>query len=114
MQIGRSGARATGMDGGRTLYSGNSHDTESFGRVAKISFEPKANEMFFADGYLNKRVAVIDATTGDFKRYWGAYGEAPDDEADLGRYSPDAPPARQFRGVRLLVSHKEPVSVIQP
>jgi DNA-binding beta-propeller fold protein YncE len=43
-------------------------------------------------------VAVIDATTGEFKRYWGAYGDAPDDGLDLGRYSPDAPPASQFRG----------------
>ena len=30
------------------------------------------------------------------KRYWGAYGNRPDD-ADLGRYDPDAPPAKQFR-----------------
>jgi DNA-binding beta-propeller fold protein YncE len=98
MQIGKEGARASGETDGRTVYTGNSHDTESFGRVAKISFEPNANEMFLADGYLNKRVAVIDATTGEFKRYWGAYGDAPDDGLDLGRYSPDAPPASQFRG----------------
>jgi DNA-binding beta-propeller fold protein YncE len=39
---------------------------------------------------------VIDADTGKFKRYWGAYGNKPDD-ANLGRYNPDAPPAQQFR-----------------
>jgi 6-phosphogluconolactonase (cycloisomerase 2 family) len=39
---------------------------------------------------------VIDADTGKFKRYWGAYGNKPDDKS-LGRYDPDAPPAQQFR-----------------
>ncbi len=33
---------------------------------------------------------------GQFKRYWGAYGNKPDD-ANLGPYNPDAPPAQQFR-----------------
>ena len=49
-----------------------------------------------ADGYLNKRVAVLDADTGKIKRYWGAYGNKPDD-ADLGKYDPNAPPAKQLR-----------------
>ena len=74
----------------------DSHDTESFGRVAKISFTPEGREAYLADGYTNKRVAVIDANTGEFKRYWGAYGNRPDD-SDLGPYDPDAPPAQQFR-----------------
>jgi len=30
------------------------------------------------------------------KRFWGAYGNKPDD-ANLGPYDPDAPPAQQFR-----------------
>jgi DNA-binding beta-propeller fold protein YncE len=30
------------------------------------------------------------------KRYWGAYGNKPDD-ANLGKYDPKAPPAKQFR-----------------
>lgn len=76
--------------------SGGSSDTTAFGRVAKISFDVEANEAYVADGYGNKRVAVLDMSTGAFKRYWGAYGNAPDD-ADLGRYDPDAPPAQQFR-----------------
>ena len=74
----------------------NSNSTEHFGRVAKISFDAAANEAYVADGYGNKRVAVLDAATGAFKRYWGAYGNKPDD-SDLGRYDPDAPPAQQFR-----------------
>jgi len=79
-------------------FGGNkgSNDLENFGRVAKIWVDPKTNEAYIADGYGNKRVAVLDADTGKMKRYWGAYGNRPDD-TDLGRYNPDAPPAQQFR-----------------
>jgi DNA-binding beta-propeller fold protein YncE len=73
-----------------------SNDWENFGRVAKIWVDPKANEAYVADGYLNKRVAVLDADTGKMKRYWGAYGNKPDD-TKLGNYDPKAPPAQQFR-----------------
>ena len=39
---------------------------------------------------------MLDADTGKMKRYWGAYGNKPDD-ADLGKYDPKAPPPQQFR-----------------
>ncbi len=81
---------------GQATYAGNSHDKTGFGRVAKVFVDPRANETYVADGYLNKRVAVLDAQTGALKRYWGAYGKPPDD-ANLGPYDPDAPPAPQFR-----------------
>ena len=74
----------------------NSNDSSHFGRVAKISFDVKAGEAFIADGYGNKRVAVIDMATGKVKRYWGAYGNKPDDTR-LPPYNPDAPPDKQFR-----------------
>ena len=73
-----------------------SNDLENFGRVAKIWVDPKTNEAYVADGYLNKRIAVIDADTGKMRRYWGAYGNRPDDTS-LGPYDPSAPPAQQFR-----------------
>jgi DNA-binding beta-propeller fold protein YncE len=75
---------------------GDSNDTYAFGQVAKITVDEAANEAYISDGYRNKRVAVIDADTGKFKRYWGAYGNKPDD-TNLGRYNPEAPPAQQFR-----------------
>ena len=84
LQVGRSGGNA------------GSNDSDNFGRVAKIMVDPKDNEAYIADGYLNKRVAVLDADSGAMKRFWGAYGNTPDD-ADLGRYDPDAEPAPQFR-----------------
>ena len=81
---------------GKSGQNKGSNDTENFGRPAKIFVDPKENEAYIADGYGNKRVAVIDADTGKFKRYWGAYGNKPDD-ANPGPYNPDAPPAQQFR-----------------
>jgi DNA-binding beta-propeller fold protein YncE len=81
---------------GLSTYSGDSNDQQNFGRVAKIVVDPRDNEAYIADGYLNKRVAVLDADTGKMKRYWGAYGNKPDDR-NLGPYNPDAAPAQQFR-----------------
>ncbi|MEP6617747.1 MAG: hypothetical protein ABJE47_00470 [bacterium] len=69
---------------------------DHFGQVAKISFDPAANEAFIADGYGNHRVAVIDMTSGKIKRIWGAYGNAPSD-SNFGRYNPDVPLIKQFR-----------------
>ena len=80
-----------------------SNDTENFGRVAKIFVDPRANEAYIADGYGNKRVAVLDGDTGKFKRYWGAYGNKPDDvnlgAVRSGRAAGAAVPhARSLRG----------------
>jgi hypothetical protein len=52
--------------------AGNSLSMDHFGRVAKVSLDNAANEAYVSDGYLNKRVAVIDMTTGKIKRFWGA------------------------------------------
>ena len=101
MQIGTSGARLTGPVSERTgqpTPQRDSHSMDSFGRVAKIGIDNDANEAYFADGYFNRRVAVVDMDTGEVKRYWGAYGNAPDDEINLGRYSNGSEPAPQFRG----------------
>ena len=73
----------------------DSFSLDSFGRVAKISFDAEANEMYFADGYGNKRVAVVDADTGEVKRFWGAYGNEPDD-CYGPRYTRGAPPPPLF------------------
>ena len=81
------GAPAAGAD---------SHSDERFGGVAEISFDADANEAYVADGYRNKRVAVLDADTGELKRYWGAYGNEPSDE-NLGPFRPGEEPAQQFR-----------------
>ena len=81
---------------GKPGASKGSNDTANFKQAAKTFFDKDANEVYVADGYGNRRVVVMDADTGVFKRYWGAYGHKPDD-TDLGPYKPDAPPAQQFR-----------------
>ncbi len=81
---------------GTPKQAANSNDSTHFGRVAKITFDVKAQEAFVADGYGNKRVAVLDMPTGKLKRFWGAYGNKPDD-GRMPPYDPSAPPAQQFR-----------------
>lgn len=85
---------------GKAGQNKGSNDTQNFGRPAKIFVDASTNEAYIADGYQNKRVAVIDADTGAFKRYWGAYGNQPDDKDPgllAGNYNPDAPLIKQFR-----------------
>jgi hypothetical protein len=81
---------------GFAYASAGSNDNWAFNKVAKISIDDAANEAYVSDGYGNHRVAVIDMDTGKIKRYWGAYGNKPDD-TPLGNYNPDAPLAQQFR-----------------
>src|SRR5690606_30626983 len=50
----------------------NSLAMNHFGRVADIEFDFDANEAYFADGYQNRRVAVVDIPSGTIKRFWGA------------------------------------------
>jgi DNA-binding beta-propeller fold protein YncE len=101
LQVGKKGARrkegagAGNQEGQVAGFVGGSNDQVSFGRVAKIFVDAKANEAYVADGYLNKRVAVLDADSGKMKRYWGAYGNKPDD-TPLPPYNPANPPAQQF------------------
>ncbi|MEK0430738.1 MAG: hypothetical protein RL139_542 [Gemmatimonadota bacterium] len=76
--------------------SSDSRSLDAFGRVAKISFDAAANEAYVADGYGNKRVAVLDMATGRIKRFWGAYGNVPSD-SNFGPYDPDKPLIPQFR-----------------
>ena len=95
LQIGKSGQR------------GGSNDPTTLGGPAAVEVDAAANEVYIADGYKNKRVVVFDATTGAYKRHWGAYGETPVDsplippnEQTLNKepYDPATPASRQFRG----------------
>ncbi len=71
-----------------------SNDTANFGQPAEIDVDPETNEVFIADGYGNRRVAVFDGNNGEYLRHWGAYGNVPTD--DPYTYDPDAPPSQQF------------------
>lgn len=105
MQIGRKG-RGRG-----------SNDVENLGGAANFELDRERNELYVADGYVNHRVIVFDATTGAYQRHWGAYGKRPDDsyftnageklpspfsgavqhENKPSQYDPKGPPPPQFR-----------------
>ena len=81
---------------GRSGQTGDSNSTTELGRPALAIVDQAAGEVYIADGYKNRRVLVMDAQSGGYKRHWGAFGARPDD-ADLGAYEPGAPEAKQFR-----------------
>ena len=74
---------------GHRGMSKGSLDTANFNNAADIYVYQKTNEAFVADGYVNRRVIVLDADTGEFKRMWGAYGNRPDDTARNELKMPD-------------------------
>ncbi len=105
--------QAIGVAGGST----GSNALDRLGAPAHVAIDSEANEVFVADGYVNHRVIVFDASTGAYKRHWGAYGRMPDDsyftqrneklpgpfsgvvqhENKPSQYDPDGPPPEQFR-----------------
>ncbi len=95
LQIGRPGAKGQG-----------SNDTDAFGSPTGIAVDPKANEVYVADGYGNRRVIVFDADTGAYKRHWGAYGKKPDDSVPVD-IKPGGPPAQQFHTVHCVQIDKD-------
>jgi len=83
------------MQIGKPNSTGGSNSTTQLGRPAHMVIDPANGEMYVADGYLNRRVIVLDSATGNYKRHWGAYGAKPSDDK-LPPYDPNAPLARQF------------------
>jgi DNA-binding beta-propeller fold protein YncE len=83
----------------------DSNATDRFAGVADIAIDGAASEAYIADGYRNVRVAVVDIETGAMKRFWGAYGNVPDDDYEFTDvrqggtgWSADAMPQQQYRG----------------
>lgn len=78
--------------------SGGNTDTTNVHQPGDVFVHAPTNELFVADGYGNQRVIVFDADTGQFKRMWGAFGNAPAAPAPGGRGAapvqagPDGPP----------------------
>jgi DNA-binding beta-propeller fold protein YncE len=83
------------MQIGKIAPTRGSNDTTQLGKPAEITFDKDANELYVADGYGNRRVIVFDATTGEYKRHWGAYGNKPNDDKQAA-YDPKAPVSQQF------------------
>ena len=88
--------------------SRGSLDTANVNNAADVYVDPRTNELYVADGYVNRRLIVYDADTGVFKRMWGAYGKPPDDAAPK-TVTYDGPPPAQFNlvhGVRVSTDGK--------
>jgi DNA-binding beta-propeller fold protein YncE len=67
------------MQIGKAGQSKGNADTQNLKQPADTFVYAKTNELFVADGYGNRRIAVFDADTGKFKRMWGAFGNVPTD-----------------------------------
>jgi DNA-binding beta-propeller fold protein YncE len=78
---------------GRSGPQTGSSDVTRFGRPATAEVDPSTNELYVADGYHNRRVIVVDAQTGTYKRHWGAYGKPPRDEGKVSLSRPTPPPS---------------------
>jgi DNA-binding beta-propeller fold protein YncE len=83
------------MQIGKIAPSKGSNDTTQLGKPAETAIDKDANEIYVADGYGNHRIIVFDATTGAYKRHWGAYGNAPSDDKQPP-YDPKAAVSQQF------------------
>ena len=88
------------MQIGHSSQSKGNADAKNFQQPADAVYYAKTNELFVADGYGNHRVIVMDATTGAFKRMWGAFGNKPADKFGCPPPSlssvPDGPGPDQF------------------
>lgn len=73
------------MQIGKRGQSRGNADTVNVHQPADVFVHESANELYVADGYGNRRVAVFDATSGEFKRMWGAFGNVP---VDAGSEAP--------------------------
>jgi hypothetical protein len=67
--------------------------------VSSAALDEDANEIYIADGYLNRRVIVFDTNTGAFKRGWGAYGKPPSEISNDPQpaHDPNDPHAADFK-----------------
>jgi DNA-binding beta-propeller fold protein YncE len=63
LQIGKAGA------------PGDEASTTGLHRPAGTAVDVAANEVYVADGFVNRRVIVFDATTGAYKRHWTGSGD---------------------------------------
>jgi len=55
--------------------------TPVFYQPADIVVDPATNRLYVADGYGNRRIVILDATTGKYIGHFGAYGGNPVDDA---------------------------------
>jgi DNA-binding beta-propeller fold protein YncE len=72
---------------GGTPSAPNSNDTKGgingtplLYQAADMAVDPTTNRLYIADGYGNRRVLIVDASTGKYIGHFGAYGNSPVDD----------------------------------
>lgn len=73
LQIGTAGAK--GPDSNDT--KGGVNGTPEPFWPADMVVDPKSKRLYIADGYGNRRVLIVDSTTGKYVGHFGAYGQNP-------------------------------------
>lgn len=73
MQIGTAGAKGPNSND----VKGGVNGTPQPFWPADMVADPKTNVLFIADGYGNRRILMIDATSGKYIGHFGAYGQNP-------------------------------------
>jgi hypothetical protein len=73
------------------MGSEGSNSTTFLGQPTDVYVDPQTNEAYITDGYTNRRLIVVDANTGAYKRHWGAYGKRPDD-TPMAAFNRSGPP----------------------
>jgi len=73
---------------GGTPTAPNSNDTKGgingtplFYRATDMALDSKTNRLYVSDGYGNRHVVIVDATTGKYIGHFGAYGNNPVNDA---------------------------------
>jgi DNA-binding beta-propeller fold protein YncE len=75
---------------GKAGSTGGSNSSTQLGRPAHMVTDDATGEIYVADGYLNRRIVVLDIKTGAYKRHWGAYGTREATDEKLPPYTPVA------------------------
>ena len=60
---------------------GGINDTPLLYQAADMVVDPASNRLYVSDGYGNRHVLIVDATTGKYIGHFGAYGNNPVDDA---------------------------------
>lgn len=76
------------MQVGKADTPAGSNNPNRFSRPAHMNTDDAAGELYVADGYGNRRIVVLDAKTGAYKRHWGAYGTKEPTDDKLPPYKP--------------------------
>ena len=97
-QFGKPNARVSGKTAqGQPTFARGSTDPESFGRVAKVFVEPKANEAYHRRRLLQPSRRGARRDDGEDEAVLGRLRQAARRLGQPGPYNPSAPPAQQFQ-----------------